>query len=280
MYRSLNTEYLGIETDVETTVRLAQEGGFRGVDLSPKQTLEIQRDGLAEEIRAIFAKSNLLPGYFTPTPRNFSVSDSDWERDIERLPDLCASMSAVGFQRTLIVMLPFDLSLDCNANFARHKQRVRQMAEILQPFDIRVGLEYIASLTRRKEFRHHFVHDLAGALSLREAVDRPNVGIFLDCFHWYCARESESDILSLDSSCVVGAHINDAVAGRSIDEQMAFERELPGATGLIDLQTFLGALKKIGYDGPVTCEPLCEELRRLSPREAVRRTAEAMDAFL
>ena len=280
MYRSLNTEYLGIDADIETTVRLAREGGFRGVDLSPKQTLEIHRDGRAEEIRAIFAKSNLLPGYFTLTPRNFSVSNVEWERDTERLPDLCASMSSIGFRRTLIVVLPFGKSLNFDANFHRHRERIRQMADILQSFGIRLGLEYIAPLTRRKEFRHQFIHDMAGALSLREAVDRPNVGLFLDCFHWHCARENERDVLTLDPSCVVGVHINDAVAGRSIEEQMAFERELPGATGLIDLPTFLGALKRIGYDGPVTCEPLSGKLGRLSPSEAVRKTAEAMNRFM
>ena len=262
MYRSLNTTYLGFEIDIETTVQLACEGGFRGVDLSQKQALDMQRDGRAEEIRAIFATNSVLPGYFTLTPRNFSVSDSDWERDIERLPELCASVSSVGFRRTLIVMLPFDESLNFSANFDRHQRRIRRMADILQPFGIRLGLEYIAPLTRRKEFRHQFIHDMDGALSLREAVDRPNVGLFLDCFHWYCARENESDLLALDSSSVVGVHINDAVVGRSIDEQMAFERKLPGATGKIDLATFLGALKRIGYDGPVTCEPWSEELAR------------------
>ena len=53
-------------------------------------------------------------------------------------------------------------------------------------------------------------------------------------------------------------------------------RELPCATGVIDLKAFLGALVKIGYDGPVRAEPFKAELRRLPPEEAVDRTAKAM----
>lgn len=119
---------------------------------------------------------------------------------------------------------------------------------------------------------------MAGTLALVEAVNRPNVGLFLNCFHWYCARENTSDILALKPTTISGAHISDAVASRTITEQKAFERELPKTTGMIDLASFLGALKGIGYDGPVTCEPMSESLGQLSLSEAVRRTARAMDS--
>jgi hypothetical protein len=47
-------------------------------------------------------------------------------------------------------------------------------------------------------------------------------------------------------------------------------------TGVIDLKSFLGALVKIGYDGPVRAEPFKVDLRRLPAEEAVDRTAKAM----
>ena len=54
------------------------------------------------------------------------------------------------------------------------------------------------------------------------------------------------------------------------------QRDLPCATGVIDLKTFLGALNRIGYDGPVRPEPFNAELRQLPKEEAVARTAAAM----
>ena len=76
--------------------------------------------------------------------------------------------------------------------------------------------------------------------------------------------------------CRPGCDLNDAPAGIPIDEQKDNTRDLPCATGVIDLKAFLGALVKIGYDGPVRAEPFKADLRRLSAEEAVDRTAKAM----
>jgi sugar phosphate isomerase/epimerase len=53
-------------------------------------------------------------------------------------------------------------------------------------------------------------------------------------------------------------------------------RELPLATGVIDVPAFLRALAAIGYDGPVRAEPFNEPLRKMPPAEAVAATAVAM----
>ena len=63
---------------------------------------------------------------------------------------------------------------------------------------------------------------------------------------------------------------------RAINEQVAFERELPGDSGEIDLAAFIGALQSVGYDGPLTCEPMNTALNDLDNEEAAARTFAAM----
>ena len=70
--------------------------------------------------------------------------------------------------------------------------------------------------------------------------------------------------------------LNDAPAGIPVDEQMDGSRELPAATGVIDLKGFLGALVKIGYDGPVRAEPFNRQLNAMPNEEAMAATAAAM----
>jgi sugar phosphate isomerase/epimerase len=53
-----------------------------------------------------------------------------------------------------------------------------------------------------------------------------------------------------------------------IDAQMDNTRALPGETGVIDIVGFLGALRAIGYDGPVTPEPFKKNLADLPDNEA------------
>ena len=64
--------------------------------------------------------------------------------------------------------------------------------------------------------------------------------------------------------------------GFPIDQQKDLVRDLPCATGVIDLKTFLNALVKIGYDGPIRAEPFKAELRKMPPEQAVALTAKAM----
>jgi len=71
-------------------------------------------------------------------------------------------------------------------------------------------------------------------------------------------------------------HINDAPSGIAVDAQRDNVRRLPGETGIIDLKGFLGALRKIGYDGPVVPEPFVPELGTLPADEAIRRVGEAL----
>jgi sugar phosphate isomerase/epimerase len=53
-----------------------------------------------------------------------------------------------------------------------------------------------------------------------------------------------------------------------------------GATGVIDIKGFIAALKKIGYDGPVTVEPFNKAVREMSTEDAVRYTSESLDKVL
>jgi sugar phosphate isomerase/epimerase len=75
----------------------------------------------------------------------------------------------------------------------------------------------------------------------------------------------------------VYVHLNDAPKGISVHEQIDSKRELPAATGVIDVAGFLQALKAVGYDGPVTVEPFNQAVREMSPKDAVRAASESLD---
>ncbi|MBC8101052.1 MAG: hypothetical protein H7Z41_00510 [Cytophagales bacterium] len=49
---------------------------------------------------------------------------------------------------------------------------------------------------------------------------------------------------------------------------------------MIDLAGFLASLKAIGYDGPVTCEPMADAIRALSPTRDEDRVLSRVSASL
>lgn len=84
------------------------------------------------------------------------------------------------------------------------------------------------------------------------------------------------------ASQVVVVHVNDAPALPS-DEQVVSQRSLPGATGVIDIAGFMGALQTIGYDGPITCEPMAPAINALAANgdeDVLSQVAASLDAIL
>jgi hypothetical protein len=43
------------------------------------------------------------------------------------------------------------------------------------------------------------------------------------------------------------------------------------------MKGFVNALVKIGYDGPVECEPFDQELRKMDSDSALRQTSDSLD---
>ena len=98
----------------------------------------------------------------------------------------------------------------------------------------------------------------------------------MDSWHWWTAGDTEADILSLDPVQVVAVDLNDAPAGIPREEQIDGRRELPMATGVIDVKVFLNALNRIGYRGPVRAEPFNQALNSLDNEAACAATIVAL----
>jgi sugar phosphate isomerase/epimerase len=139
-----------------------------------------------------------------------------------------------------------------------------------------LGLEYVGPKTLMARGRYPFLRSMAEARELIAGIGRGNVGLVLDSFHWYCAEDTADDIRALTADDVVVVDLNDARVDLSRDEQLDNTRELPGATGKINLKAFLGALVDIGYEGPIRAEPFNQRLRDMDDEEALRVTREAM----
>ncbi len=278
MFKCLNPSLFGVNAGPFDTARMATRHGYEGIDVNFAAASEvIAARGGATALRDTLEAAGLWAGAAGLLPGTMSATDQEWNAGVKSLPALARMACDSGFTRSTIVVLPFDEKLDFKKNFRFHIDHLGQVAPVLADYGIRLGLEYVSPETRRAAHRFEFVHDLAGMLELIEAGGQTNVGLLLDSFHWYCAGETPADIAELQNRQIVAVHVNDAPLGRTLREQSAFERELPGATGQIDLSGFLRALADLGYDGPVTCEPMNKELNAKPPEEAIAAVSQAFE---
>lgn len=211
-------------------------------------------------------------------PLDFRKDQKTFEEGLKELPLHARTLQSVGGGRMSTWIMPTHDALTYRENFQLHAERLQQVANILGHYGIRFGLEYVGPKTLMARDRHPFVHSMRETKELIEAMGEPNVGFVLDSYHWHCAQEGASDILTLDKEQIVTVDLNDAVAGRDVYHQIDNERELPGRSGVIDIKAFIQALKTMGYDGPVRAEPFNKVLNEMGDDEAIRSTFDAMKA--
>jgi len=277
MFSTLAPNVLPLRVPFQRQLELAQANRFEALDLPMSHLLSMRRTTGLREIKESFSRHGLRCGGWQ-LPFNQEADETEFSAGLRHLPRAAELARGLGSPWCFSWIEPFSEDLTFGANTARYVERMRQISDVLGENDCRIGLEVIGPKTLLVGRRHPFVHTIPGALELLATIDRPNVGLLLDSFHWYTSHGSVEELRELSASQVVYVHINDAIPEIGIDDQLDQVRLLPGASEVIDLVAFMKVLDAIGYDGPVAVEPFSTELTAASPAERVRRAAESIRA--
>ncbi len=282
MISTLNTVTIGGQPPLKAYLALAQKYGFGGVEVNIGEVMKLSQETSLAEVKALFDSAGIIPATF-----GLSV---DWRKDaatftegMVTLPEQAKAAQAIGCTR-ICTWLPPAISGDPLEFRNLARDRFQEIATVVGEYGIRFGLEWVGPYTLRHGPKamgpNEFIWNMPATLELIADIDAPhdNVGLLADSFHWFTTGADAADIAALSPEQIVHVHINDA-PDKPRDEQMDGERLLPGE-GVIDLAAFLGALKQIGYAGPVAVETFSRTLPELGFDEATRRTAESVKALI
>jgi sugar phosphate isomerase/epimerase len=265
---------IGVQASLPDAIALAQQHGFESVAPDANYLAKLA-DAQLQELLADLKNKGLVWGA-AGLPVDFRGDQAKFEGGLKGLPAAAKALQRARVTRVGTWLRPSHQSLTYLANFKQHVQRLREIAAILGDHGLRLGLEYVGPKTSWTASKYAFIHTMPETRELIAEIGRDNVGFVLDSWHWYNAGETVADLLTVSNKDVVACDLNDAPAGIPREQQVDSRRELPAATGVIDLKGFLSALVQIGYDGPVRAEPFNAALRKLPRAEAVAATAQAM----
>ena len=271
---SLNPGNIGVAADQKSVLQMAIDHGYQAIVSMPDQLAAFSAGEMADHLATM--KAHDITWESGNLPVDFRTTEAAFTEGVNALPRLAAALERAGATRMNTWIMPFHNELTYRANGKQHADRLRACARILDDHGVRLGLEYVGPKTLLTRGRYPFLRTMAEARELIADIGGTNVGLVLDSFHWYCAEDTEADIRALTPGDVVVVDLNDARVDLSRDEQIDGTRELPGATGKINLKAFLTALAAIGYDGPIRAEPFNQPLRDMDDQQALRVTYEAM----
>ncbi|MEQ8686035.1 MAG: sugar phosphate isomerase/epimerase family protein [Imperialibacter sp.] len=276
---ALNPGIIGVKANFAQTLDYAIQYGYEAI--SPF-TQEVMKDYSSAHLNEIMAKmkANKISYDSTNIPVEFRRDEAKFKEDLKDLPKFCEAMQKQGATRINTWIISSHPSLTYNENMRQHASRLGECAKIMKDYDVRLGLEYLGMRTLVAGNRYTFISSMKEGKELIAAIGTGNVGFVLDSFHWYCANDTLEDIKTLTPADIITADINDARAGFKREEQQDGKRELPLATGVINMKDFLQGLIDIGYDGPVRTEPFNQALNELENDEALATNMAAVKKSL
>lgn len=265
---------IGVRADQRQAIEYAHRFGFESVEAYPQYLADLSEEA-CRDLRAEMRELGLRWGT-AGLPVDFRGNEDRFRAGLEALPRLAAGLERAGARRMNTWISPGHDSLTYLENFHRHARRLREVAEILSDHGVRLGLEYVGTLSARLGRKYSFIHTLAETRDLIEEMGTDNVGFVLDSWHWWMAGDTAEDIRALSDDQVIAVDLNDAPAGLAKIDQQDGRRELPATTGVIPVASFLQALQHIEYSGPVRAEPFNQALREMDNEAACQATITAM----
>ncbi|MBU8879269.1 2-keto-myo-inositol isomerase [Bacillus sp. FJAT-29790] len=138
---------------------------------------------------------------------------------------------------------------------------LKELSDIAEPYGIKIAVEFVGH-------PQCTVNTFGQAYDIIEMVNRENVGLVLDCFHFHAMGSDLEDLKKAEGSKIFILHIDDTEdfpIGFLTDE----DRVWPGL-GAIDLGSILSTLKDIGYSDVVSVELFRPEYYKLDAEEAIK----------
>jgi len=274
-YKNLGHGHIGVKANQRQALEYAVKYGFDSITPNLSEFENNSATEIREWVETMKEKGIRYGA--SGLPVQLRKDEDQFQKDLAQLPKRASVLKQLGVKRMATWIPPGHNKLTYLQNFEQHKRRFLEVAKVLKDYGIRLGLEFVGPRTSRARYRFPFICTQLDMMELVEAIGTGNVGLLLDSWHWYTSHGTVKEVLQLSSKDVIHVHVNDAPSGIPVEKQIDNRRRLPVTTGVIDMRGFINALVKIGYDGPVECEPFDQELRKMEDNAALQKTIESLN---
>jgi sugar phosphate isomerase/epimerase len=265
MFLSLNSVLVSGRVKWPAFAELAAKTGFPGTDVMLDPAMQVG----VSATRDLLAGLKIKPAVFD-FPVEFRKDDDTFKAGLPKLKQAAAFAQALGAPRMVTYIMSSSETPKAELREI-YKRRFTESAKILADSNVRLGLEFLGPLHIRKAFPHEFIWQMNEMLDFAESCGT-NVGLLLDAWHWHTAGATTDDIIHAGKDRIVHIHFDDA-PNLPPEQIRDNERLLPG-DGVINLNGFLQALQKIGYNDALSVEVFGRP-KTESPEEAARKGLES-----
>jgi len=251
-----------MRADLATDLQAAKAAGFDYLEIWAAKLRAFLKERSTAELKDLFAESGLLPLSINSI-EHITFRDADAYESIKReCEELSSIASAVGCP--CIVVVPGRLPNGGASRESVIEESVKvltELCDIAAMQKVSLAFEFLGQTDCS-------VPTLDLAAEIVREVNRKDLGVVIDSFHFYAGNSTFDMIEALDPNLIQIFHINDAedLPRTQLEDR---HRLLPGL-GILPLRRMISAFRKIGYDKVASVEIFRPEYWERDPFELAR----------
>lgn len=260
-----------MKTDLPGDIRAASGAGYDLIEIWARKMESYLLDHSLDDLRKLLAEARLKPLAINSV--EFITFNAPWEKAntmnlIARYAEMADRLDCPFI---VVVPSPRPEGATDREVLDESVRVLREISDRFKEFKVRFAFEFLG-------FGWCSVSTLEQDFAIVKAVNRANIGMVLDTFHFYAGGSAVGAIRDVDPEKIFILHVNDAEPLPKTELQDA-HRLFPGE-GVIPLAEIAAGLKQIRYDGPVSLEMFRPSYWFRPPEEVARKGMDAIRKFL
>ena len=260
-----------MHADLETDINAAGASGFDLIEIWAAKLREFLKSRTTADLKNLLKKNNLEPYSINSIEHITFRHAEDYEKIKAETEELSKIAGEIGCPYIVVVPGKLPEKATKEEIIEESVRVLDELGDIAEKYGISLAFEFLGQTDCS-------VQTLDLCSEIVERVNRNNIGLVIDTFHFYAGNSSFEAIERLNPEKLFIFHINDA-ENLPKEELTDAHRLYPG-TGILPIKEIKQRFDRIGYDRMVSIEIFRPEYWNEDPFEVAKKAKEATEKVL
>lgn len=226
-----------MKMDLETDIEIARRAGYQFLEIWGAKLRQYLQNHTAAELGERLTEAKVKPLSINSVEK--ATYSDNWEQVERTAREFATVAGEIGCET--IVVVPGKRPVGATDSEVKDEtiSVLESLGDIAASHDVKIAFEFLG-------FPWCSVRTLEKSWEIIAEVDRADIGLVIDTFHFHVGGSNMAALRRIDSTKLFIFHVNDC-EDRPVAQLQDAHRLLPGE-GILPLARMVGELKAIGYD--------------------------------
>lgn len=260
-----------MKADLETDIKAAAQAGFELIEIWASKLRTYLQSHSTADLNSLLRENNLEPYSINSIEHITFRTAEDYAKIKAETEEFSRIAQAIGCPYVVVVPGKSPENAVKDEIVAESVRVLNELADIAEKYHVSLAFEFLGQADCS-------VQTLDFCKKIVEKVNRQNVGLVIDTFHFYAGNSSLEAIETLNPEKLFIFHINDAE--NLPKENLTDAHRLYPGLGILPIQEIKERFDKIGYDRMVSIEIFRPEYWNENPFEVAKIAKDATEKVL